>query len=38
MVEEVTVTDTWVTGVPGIDHLLDGIEALPEADHHHQGK
>jgi len=37
MVEEVTVTDTWVTGVPGIDHLLDGIEALPEADHHHQG-
>jgi len=37
MVEEVTVTDTWVTGVPAIDHLLDGIEALLEADHHHQG-
>jgi hypothetical protein len=38
MVEEVTVTDTWVTGVPATDHLLDGIEAHPEADHHHQGK
>jgi len=37
MVEEVTVTDTWVTGVPAIDHLLDGIEALLEADHRHQG-
>lgn len=37
MVEEVTVTDTWVTGVPAIGHLLDDIEAHPEADHHHQG-
>jgi len=37
MVEEMTVTDTWVTGVPAIDHLLDGIEAHPEEECHRQG-
>lgn len=37
MVEEVIVTDTWVTGVPAIGHLLDGIEAHPEAEHCLQG-
>lgn len=37
MAEEMTVTDTWVTGVPAIDHLLDVIEAHPEAECHRQG-
>jgi len=30
--------DTWVTGVLAIDHLLDVIEAHPEAECHRQGK
>ncbi|PWZ27356.1 hypothetical protein Zm00014a_011794 [Zea mays] len=37
MAEEMTVTDTWVTGVSATDHLLDGIGAPLEAECHRQG-
>ncbi|TVU32986.1 hypothetical protein EJB05_24754 [Eragrostis curvula] len=34
MAEGVTATDTWVIEAPVTDHLLDGTEAHPEAEHH----